>query len=311
MSMRSFRSSRSFLFVLALGAGACSATTERSGFHQNGDPNGQQPDDGFGNNPPPTNENEDGCAEEAKLVYVMTLEGDLYSFAPAQKKFTKVGPLDCQSAGGQQLVPISMAVARDAVAWVHMRAPGSTTSELYKVDTKTAACTPSGIRGQMGGMGFSINEGTKDQETLFLIGAGSGPLSPGLNRVNFAGKKLEVVADLPELTDLELTGTGDGRLYGFLMNDPLELAKVNKTSSAFSERVSLAQIAPPRAPMFAFSFWGGDFYFYTAQDPSPSLTTTVHKYDTATKKVETYMTNIGFHIVGAGVSTCAPVSAPK
>jgi hypothetical protein len=95
------------------------------------------------------------------------------------------------------------------------------------------------------------------------------------------------------------------------MNDPLELATVNKTSSAFTGRVPLSQVTPPQAPMYAFSFWGGDFYFYTATSPSPSTTTTVARYRPSTGKVETYMTSIGFHIVGAGVSTCAPITAPK
>jgi hypothetical protein len=64
--------------------------------------------------------------------------------------------------------------------------------------------------------------------------------------------------------------------------------------------------------MFAFSFWGGDFYVYTATDTSASKTTTVARYRPSDKSLDNaYMTNIGFHIVGAGVSTCAPTSAPK
>jgi len=65
----------------------------------------------------------DGCSEEAKLVYVLSLEGDIHSFAPAAKKFTKIGALDCRS-GNAKFTPISMAVARDATAWVNMREEG-------------------------------------------------------------------------------------------------------------------------------------------------------------------------------------------
>ena len=65
--------------------------------------------------------------------------------------------------------------------------------------------------------------------------------------------------------------------------------------------------------MFAFSFWGGDFFFYTATSEAPDSTTTVARFSPTTGDLDTaYMTDIGFHITGAGVSTCAPTScAPK
>jgi hypothetical protein len=95
-----------------------------------------------------------------------------------------------------------------------------------------------------------------------------------------------------------------------LQSVPLQLAAVDKTTSAFSDKVTLDQVPKPTAPMFAFSFWGGDFYFYTATSTSASKTTTVARYRPSDKSLDTsYMTSIGFHIVGAGVSTCAPTSA--
>lgn len=255
--------------------------------------------------------NNDGCSEEAKLVYVLSLEGDLYSFAPSAKKFTKVGALDC-NVGAKKFIPISMSVDRDAVAWVNMREDKHLGDDtLFKVDTKTAACTPTTITGGMGGMGFSINEGSSDKETLYVIGPGDDS-GGALMKVDFAQEKLVTVAHLQEKVDLELTGTGDGRLYGFLISQPLSLATVNKTTSAFSNRVTLTDVEKPKAPMFAFSFWGGDFYFYTATNTSNATTTNVTRYRPSDGSIDTsYMTAIGFHIVGAGVSTCAPTEQPK
>lgn len=254
----------------------------------------------------------DGCSDQAKLVYVLSLEGDLYSFAPADKKFTKVGPLNC-TLGGQTYVPVSMAVDREAVAWVNMRDPlGFEPDTLFKVDTKTAACTPSPISGMMGGMGFSMNAGSTDQETLYVVGPGTTPGKPGINRVDFAQQKLVPIADLTQLVDLELTGTGDGRLFGFLIDTPLAISQIDKTTLALSNRVDLPTVPKPKAPMFAFSFWGGDFYVYTATSDSSSSTTNVTRYRPSDGSIDTaYMTSIGFHIVGAGVSTCAPTSAPN
>jgi len=161
-------------------------------------------------------------------------------------------------------------------------------------------------------MGFSTDDGSKDKETLFAIGSTSG-LKGELLRVDFAKQELVTVSELKDQqADLELTGTGDGRLYGFLIANPLALAKVDKATTAYSDRVTLTGVERPAAPMFAFSFWGGDFYFYTATSQSASKTTNVSRYTPSDGKVDTaYMQNIGFHIVGAGVSTCAPTTQPK
>lgn len=306
--------------VVGLAVVACSSSSTRAGFDPAAEApgssgssgsSGDNTSGGFGGDSGVPS-NTDGCSDAAKLVYVLSLEGDLYSFAPADKKFTKVGPLSCKS-GNKTFIPISMAVDRNAVAWVNMREDSLFPTEdlMFKVDTTNAACSPTGIRGSMGGMGFSTNAGTTDKETLFVIGAGSG-LGGGLVRVDFATEKFVPVADLTENVDLELTGTGDGRLYAFLQDDPLTLAAMDKTTAVYSDKVQLSQIPKPQAPMFAFSFWGGDFYFYTATDTSASKTTNVARYRPSDKSMDTsYMTSIGFHIVGAGVSTCAPTAAPK
>ncbi|HVH45569.1 MAG TPA: hypothetical protein VM925_24615 [Labilithrix sp.] len=257
----------------------------------------------------------DGCSDDAKLVYVLSLEGDIYSFAPADKKFTKVGPLDCKSEG-IAFEPISMAVDRNAVAWVNMRGGSLIRGKdaLFKFDTKTGKCTPSGIEGEygsMGGMGFSSNGASTEDDTLFVAGAGPSGGS-ALNKVDVDKKELTFVETFPERVGIELTGTGDGRLFGFLIDHPLELAKIDKASAAFSDKVTLTGVKVPESPMYAFSFWGGDFYFYTATSSSKSSTTTVARYRPSDGSIEeAYMDQIGFHIVGAGVSTCAPTSLPK
>jgi hypothetical protein len=59
---------------------------------------------------------------------------------------------------------------------------------------------------------------------------------------------------------------------------------------------------------WAFSFWGGHFYLYTSQGAG----TTVTDYNPNSGSVDlNFMPNIGFDIVGAGVSTCAPTIAPQ
>jgi hypothetical protein len=309
---------------------ACSASTQRAGFDDadaggstsgSSGTSGESTSGGFVGADGGPKIGADGCSDAAKLVYVLSLEGDLYSFAPAEKKFTKVGPLDCK-LGGKKLIPISMAVDRQAVAWVNMREDdpfGLGEDTLFKVDTQTATCSPTNIKGSMGGMGFSTDangtpapgQASNEKETLFVIGEGS-PGKGALRKVDFAQEKLVTVSDLAEQSDLELTGTGDGRLYGFLITRPLALAAIDKSTTMLSGRVTLGKVETPLAPMFAFSFWGGDFYFYTATSTTSSKTTNVARYRPSDGSVEpAYMSSIGFHVVGAGVSTCAPTTAPK
>jgi hypothetical protein len=301
-----------FVGLVGLALIACGSSTSRSGFgtddggasSSGGSSSGSS---GFvASDAGPSNT--DGCSDAAKLVYVLSLEGDLYSFAPADKKFTKVGPLTCLQGG---LETISMAVDRNAIAWVNLR-DGLSGDTLYKVDTKDASCTPSQITGNFGGMGFSTNAGSTDQETLFIVSNGVTPGAAGIDRVDFAAQKVVPIGDLTEQVDLELTGTGDGRLYGFLIDSPLAIAQVDKSTLVYSNRKTLPTVQTPQAPMFAFSFWGGDFYVYTATSTSASKTTDVARYRPSDGSVDpSYMTNIGFHIVGAGVSTCAPTVSPN
>jgi hypothetical protein len=283
---------------------------------------------------------ENGCAEAAKLVYVLSYEGDLYSFAPAEKSFKKIGPLGCSLS--EQQVPISMAVDRKGIAWVNIAtasSAGTRTNTLYKVNTANAECEPTSITSSyIGGMGFSTDEGTKDKETLFVFGQTGTTANPvrTLDHVDFDSEK---VVKGPVVTSSagELTGTGDGRLYGFVLKEPqfdpitgeplldnlLAITQLDKTTGKDSGEVVLKGVKYPHDPGFAFSFWGGDFYVYSApltippdypaSQPPADLkdepTTDVARHSPSTKATEpTYMKTIGFHIVGAGVSTCAPLT---
>jgi hypothetical protein len=103
----------------------------------------------------------------------------------------------------------------------------------------------------------------------------------------------------------ELTGTGDADLYGFFTTSPGGLAKIDKTTGATPMTTSLPTINASTGG-YAFSFWGGDFWFYTA----PVTNSTVSHYQTSTGAI-TVSEMLTFTIVGAGVSTCAPTVPPQ
>ncbi|MSP60010.1 MAG: hypothetical protein EXR72_06650 [Myxococcales bacterium] len=242
----------------------------------------------------------DECTERAKLVYVVDQNNVLSSFRPDTVKFTDIGTLKCPSEQGA--TPFSMAVDRSATAWVLY-----SSGELFKVDTTTAGCKATAFApGQQGfeqfGMGFVTDAADSETESLF-IASGPGFGTAGLARLDAKTLKVAKVSDLTGSP--ELTGTGDAKLWGFFPDDlKPRVAQLNKTTGAEGKTYALQKISgQPSA--WAFAFWGGDFWIFLQRIGDQS--TQVHHL-AANGTLTTPLPNTGRVIVGAGVSTCAPVT---
>lgn len=313
---------------------ACSGTSSRSGFDTAGDGGSSgSSSGGLGSSSGSSgglgsssgsgsSGGGNGCSgQAADYVYVLSAENDLYSFAPAAKQFTKIGPLGCQTGG---MMPNSMAVDRDAVAYVNYVQSDPVTGQdsagaIYRVSTKDASCMGKVLDLPSGwyriGMGYSSNGSGSTAETLYVAATGN-PMSgqsQGLGLVDFGKKTVGPIGPFSGSLsgqNAELTGTGDGRLYGFFTTNPVEVAQIDKSSGATMTPVPMTGVQTPND--WAFSFWGGHFYLYTSQGQGIGNGSNVTDYDPSSGNVNTaYMTGIGFDIVGAGVSTCAPVMPPQ
>src|SRR5690606_34619826 len=112
--------------------------------------------------------NEDGCSDEAKLVYVVDSNYQFSQFDPATKTFKDLGTLSCPAGAA---TPFSMGLDRNAIAWV-LYSDGS----LYRVDTTmpNLPCTKSTWAPQQGltvfGMGFSTDAQGGTEDTLYVAG---------------------------------------------------------------------------------------------------------------------------------------------
>jgi hypothetical protein len=259
------------------------------------------------------------CSEAAQLVYVLSDQNDLYSFRPNLRRFTRIGALGCPRSAGS---PNSMAIDRDAVAWVNyvQGGLGDSAGAIYRVNTADASCSSAApIRMPAGwyrlGMGFSTVSADDTAENLFVAGTADplGGGSQGLGSVETGRGLLHIIGNFSGAfrgQSAELTGTGDGRLFGFFTTTPVQVAQLDRATGAVLDATPLPGVETPQA--WAFSFWGGDFYLYTA--PSAALsgrTTNVTRYRPSDGSIDArYMTDIGFRIVGAGVSTCAPIAPP-
>jgi hypothetical protein len=249
-----------------------------------------------------------GCSDEAKLIYVLSDANELYSFKPDDKIFSYIGPLQCPTA----MQPNSMAVDRTATAWVnYVESNGVTDSAgaIYRVNTADASCeaTPA-VTLPNGwfriGMGYATDGADTDAETLYVTGINQ---SSGLGRIeNGSLVPIGSFGGAFANQNAELTGTGDGRLFAFFVSTPVQVAELDPQSGAVLGATPLPSVEVPNA--WAFSFWGGDFYLYTASIGESR----VNQFRPGDGGVDvSYMTNVGFRIVGAGVSTCAPLTPPS
>jgi hypothetical protein len=300
---------RSWLVVGAvlLGCGSSSNTTPDNSSSSGGSIGGFNTGDGG-----PDDIDDSDCSDAAGLVYVVSADDDLYSFQPNQTRFTKVGRLTCPAASGA--TPNSMAIDRQGTAWVNY-----TDGTLFKVSTTTAKCEATTyVPGQQGfvKMGMAFSKGAKSKtETLYVVGLDNSDSKIGyglgvIDLETFQLKKLGDFSDDLKGRGAELTGTGDGKLFGFFTTKPdASLAQVNLLSGATTNKTALTSVDTGES--WAFSFWGGDFWFYTSPGKStPSKVTRLARSKDDDISVLTDDVG-GFRIVGAGVSTCAPITPPK
>jgi hypothetical protein len=274
-------------YVLFLLLAACSGPADR--------PNSNGGDSGNGDG----NGGGDGCSDEAKSVYVVDQNNTLSRFDPPNKTFMDLGQLNCPASFGA--TPFSMGIDRTALAWVLY-----SSGELFRVDTTSLNCTKSSWTSQLGiqqfGMGFSTDSAGGSVDTLFIAG-GTNPNQTTsqlakLSTSNFQAQTVGTVQGWPELT-----GTGNAELWGFFPDATSpRIVRLDKTNGTAQKTLPLTIAGMPTA--WAFAFWGGDFWVFLMKGTETS--TTVYQYDQA-GQMKSSKAAPGRRIVGAGVSTCAPV----
>jgi hypothetical protein len=252
------------------------------------------------------------CSDDTKDVFVVSDDAALYQFHPPDLSFKQIGRINCATGGA---TPTSMAVDRQGIAWVR-HSDGS----LWKVSTKDLACEAAVVQSPQDqtfikfGMGFSSEVKGSSAEELFLSdhdGAGLGKLDLGSGVVKPIGA---YTGDLAGKT-CELTGTGDGTLWGFFVTSPAQIAQISKGTGAIISTKELTGVYAGNA--WAFSFYGGDFYVYTSSlgsgggPPLANAGSDVTRYRPSDGSITIVKPKIGFTIVGAGVSTCAPTTLPR
>jgi hypothetical protein len=241
------------------------------------------------------------CVEASRWIYTVDTAGMLAKFDPSTLTFTKIAMLTCSSFSW----PNSMAVDQNAVAWV-----AYSDGNLYKVDTATGKCEPTTFAsGQDGlsvfGMGFVFDPST-GIDTLYIAGgAFVGASNVTLATVSFPSLVVSPVGAV-QAGFPELSGTGDGALWGFIPSGESStrqstLVRLDPTNGKTLESYQYPSIT--ESGSWAMKFWGGSFWIF--------INSSVYQVSRADITNANLVGQYPYgSVVGAGVSTCAPVQQP-
>ena len=265
--------------------------------------------------------NSDCSVVGVDLIYVVDDVGTLYSFDPSMiggQPFKEIGTLDCPVAdawpeypGGNPAIPFSMSVDRSGRAWVLY-----TSGEIFWVSTVDARCIGSlfvpGTEGfELFGMGFVADAPGSDEETLYISGGSAGAIELGdLGSIDPSSYDVHRLGPLsattiPPVNNPELTGTGDGLLYGYYPGNQSAVIGISKTTGAEAAGWPLnPSDGVPEA--WAFAHWGGEFYIFLTTSLGIEETSAVIKFNPVLDQETVVLPSTGIRVVGAGVSTCAP-----
>lgn len=251
----------------------------------------------------------DDCAAGTDRVYLLDDEQRFVRFDPEGSSLETLFTLDCPGADGAGQSPFSMSVDRSGHAWVIYL-----DGQLYRVSIDTGSCeATSFVRGQQGmqafGMGFVSDAPGSSAETLYVAGL-TRDLTDFSSRLATIDLDTLTVAAVGSVSggQPELTGNSSAELWGYFPHaDPPAVRQLDKDRATVLRDIPLAPLAGHPVGAWAFAHWGGD-YFVFAHLLDQGAESQIWRVDPDTSAVDRVVDRTGHRIVGAGVSTCAPVT---
>jgi len=251
------------------------------------------------------------CVADNEDIYVLSDYGSIWSFDPSDLSWTFIANIEC----GGMTSTFSMGVSRKGRAWVQY-----IDGDLYTVDLKDpgSACKDPGFQSDHPkfpnfGMAFVTNDVSDHCDKLYAHSGIAPDLEgPGVGALGVIDPQTLVLSEIAAIEYAwgELTGTGDGRLFAFEGATDTWIREYDKVTGAVLGTWPLPGLASPGA--FAFAYWGGDFYlFVTKPDDLEGQSVVLHlDFDESEGNgmaLTTVVETAPIRIVGAGVSTCAPL----
>ncbi len=242
------------------------------------------------------------CEGVGGEIYAVTEDATFLRFLPPTRTFEALGTLQCT---GVKAGVYSMAVDRAGQATVLFQ-----DGQLRRVSPADLSCQkvayePKQKGWQVFGMAYAATAGAT--ESLFVADATRTLLllpgfENGLGRLTSTTLRLSTIGAFDG--DLygrlaELTGRGDGRLFAFFVQEP----SIAEIDPATAHVLSNTPLPVPAPTAWAFAHWGGAFYVFAAPGSSTSR---LYRHRPG-GEAATLLLDTGYRVVGAGVSTCAPL----
>jgi hypothetical protein len=241
------------------------------------------------------------CTAAGQFIYTVDTDGRFSRFDPRTLSYVDIAQLNCPTLA----TPFSMNVDQEGSAWIIFG-----DGNLFRVDTATGACrATSYVPNQNGfstfGMGSVFNAQT-GTDTLYVSEFKN--LNSRLGSISFPGLTVSTIGPLA-MNNTELAGTGDGQLWGFTPANPgmtPELARIDTATGVVVERHNMQAINSSGG--WAIKFFAGAFYVFIGADVWKVERSSLNPAQSLpTSPPQKVLTSPGREIVGAGISTCAPV----
>jgi len=233
------------------------------------------------------------CDPSLTLIYAVTSDDELLSFDPRTSAFTLMGTLECGAK-----IARSMAVDRLGHAYVAFRS-----GNMQRVSLRTLTCTPTAVPADTNAWGMSFAHDPKLDIDKLYVARSPFDAPDHLLELDLTTFELREIGEFaPPIVEAELTGTGDGRLYGFhksLGSEDTSISLLDRETARVVSTTPLTGVHHGRG--WAFAFFGGDFYLFTAP-VAGAVVTRFRPADGSLVEVATWPSPI----TGVGVSTCAP-----
>src|SRR5260221_9704374 len=175
-------------------------------------------------------------------------------------------------------------------------------------------CTKTSYAAQLGlvqfGMGFSTDTVGGNTDHLFIAG-GAAVQTGTTSKLATLDTGTMMASSVGQVTGWpELTGNANAELWGFFPDingsTTPRVEQINKASGApVAGKTYMESTLSGMAMAWAFAFYGGDYWLFLMKGTETS--TTVYQVDGANGAIKGNTPAPGRVIVGAGVSTCAPV----
>lgn len=243
------------------------------------------------------------CPADTQFIYLVDSSYNLLKFDPGASGGNYFEVLHRLSCGNTSSTPFSMAVDRDAKAWVLYQ-----DSTLYKVDVKSGSCEKvtnfrtNGSGLSTFGMAFSLDTVGGETDSLYIGDTSTGGAFGHIDTETMAYTRLASFSSKYEQTP-ELTGTGLAKLYAFSPGQYNQyISEVDKATGNVVQEYTLPGTGG-YISAWAFAHWGGYFFAFETYNGKNR----VHRFNIENHSFEVFVDNSPYRIVGAGVSTCAPV----